>query len=311
MTVQKEKSRELLTLGEALLPTTLVVESIQRWFAEDGLGQGDVTSLSIIDPTDRVTASLVAREAMIVSGIEPLSRGFQTPPLAGRLVLEQLVGEGLSVKPGTVIGRLQGGRRSVLAAERTILNLLGRLAGVASNTRRFVLAVQDTSSVICDTRKTTPGLRNWEKYAVACGGATLHRLGLHDAALFKDNHLEGIPLDSLADRLEAACREARSSRTLEFVEVEVDTLDQLDRVLTMEPGLVDIVLLDNMSDEEMREAVSRRDLSGSTIKLEASGGIDLDACHRVAGTGVDRIAVGSVTRSAQILDIGLDIQADP
>ncbi|MDG2423666.1 MAG: carboxylating nicotinate-nucleotide diphosphorylase [Phycisphaerales bacterium] len=310
MSNREDRLLELGALAERLLPTPFVVEAIQGWFMEDGLGQGDVTSTSIVEPTDRVTASLVAREAMIVSGIEPLIRAFATPPLAGRLVMEQFVDEGMSVKPGTVIGRIQGGRRSVLAAERTILNVLGRLAGVASMTRRFVLAVEGTPAVICDTRKTTPGLRAWEKYAVACGGGTLHRLGLHDAALFKDNHLVGIPEAELHGRLEAACREARAGRELDFVEVEVDTLAQFDIVLALEAGLVDIVLLDNMRDEDMREAVVRRDLAGSGIQLEASGGINLDDACRVAGTGVERIAVGSVTRTAQILDIGLDIQVD-
>ena len=301
---------DLDLLAERLLPTAEVVECIQRWFTEDGLNQGDVTSLAIVQPTDRVTASLVARDAMIVCGLEPLARAFTTPPLAGRVILEPLVDEGMSVTPGTVIGRIQGGRRSVLAAERTILNLLGRLSGVASITRRFVLAVEGTPAVICDTRKTTPGLRMWEKYAVACGGGTQHRLGLHDAALFKDNHLAGIPESALPERLMVACQEVRANRDLMFVEVEVDTLAQLDIVLTLEPGLVDIVLLDNMRDEEMREAVARRDLSGSAIQLEASGGIDLNDARRVAETGVERIAVGSVTRAASILDIGLDIQAD-
>ncbi|MEE2908525.1 MAG: carboxylating nicotinate-nucleotide diphosphorylase [Planctomycetota bacterium] len=310
MPAQEHSVIDLGLLAERLLPTAEVVERIQRWFTEDGLSQGDVTSLAIVKPTDRVTASLVARDAMIVCGLEPLARAFTTPPLAGRILLEPLVDEGMSVTPGTVIGRLTGGRRSVLASERTILNLLGRLSGVASTTRRFVLAVEETPAVICDTRKTTPGLRMWEKYAVACGGGTLHRLGLHDAALFKDNHLAGIPKADLAARLKVACHEARATRDLTFVEVEVDTLAQLDIVLTLEPGLVDIVLLDNMRDEEMREAVARRDLSGSAIQLEASGGIDLDDARRVAETGVERIAVGSVTRAAGILDIGLDIQAN-
>ena len=306
MSEQEDTVAGLKGLAQQLLPSSSVVECIQRWFAEDGLDRGDVTTNAIVQPTDRLTASIVAREVMVVSGLEPLARAFATPPLAGRLELRPSVEEGEAVTAGAVVAVIEGGRRSVLAAERTILNVLGRLAGVASTTRRFIRAIEGTSAVICDTRKTTPGLRLWEKYAVACGGGTLHRLGLHDAALFKDNHLAGLPEEDWSSRLDAACQEARAVPDLAFVEVEVDTLDQLDAVLAMEPGRVDIVLLDNMRPEEMQEAVHRRDLSKREILLEASGGITLDEAHRVALTGVDRIAVGALTRDATILDLGLD-----
>ena len=310
MTGSKHSVKPLAELSTQLLPTPHVVECIQTWFAEDGLDRGDVTSNSIVSPTDRVVASIVARETLIVSGLEPLARAFDTPPLAGRVVLHADVAEGALAKPGTCIGRLEGGRRSVLAAERTILNLLGRLCGVATMSARFVKAIDEFPAVICDTRKTTPGLRLWEKYAVACGGVTLHRLGLHDAALYKDNHLVGIAASDLKEHLDKAIREARTTPDLSFVEVEVDTLEQLDAVLAIERGLVDIVLLDNMPSEQMAEAVQRRNLSGSNILLEASGGIDLDSASHAAASGVDRIAVGAVTRHASMVDIGLDIKVD-
>ncbi|MDG2093704.1 MAG: carboxylating nicotinate-nucleotide diphosphorylase [Phycisphaerales bacterium] len=302
--------KPLVELSAELLPTPHVVESIQGWFSEDGINRGDVTTNSIVSPTDRVIASIVARDTLIVSGLEPLARGLSTPPLAGRVMLHADVAEGALATPGTCIGRLEGGRRSVLAAERTILNLLGRLSGVAVMTGRFVKAVEQWPAVICDTRKTTPGLRLWEKYAVACGGGTLHRLGLHDAALYKDNHLVGIADSELQSRLGEAIRDARATPDLSFVEVEVDTLEQFDAVLSLEPGLVDIVLLDNMPSEQMSEAVQRRDLSGSGILLEASGGLNLDTAANAAASGVDRIAVGAVTRHAMIADVGLDIQVE-
>ena len=309
MTLSEDTKRDpgfLHDLAAQLLPASEVVADLQRWMAEDGLDRGDVTSNAIVDSRSRVSAQLVARDTLVVCGLSLMAQALSTPPLAGRLEIEPVIEEGSTASSGTVIAEVAGGQRSLLAFERTLLNILGRLSGVASCTRKFVKAVEGTGAVICDTRKTTPGLRYWEKYAVACGGGTLHRLGLHDAALFKDNHLAGIGIHELGDRLAQACREARSHAELKFVEVEVDTMEQFDVVLGLESGLVDIVLLDNMADDERREAVHRRDLSGSSILLEASGGIDLESVHRVAMTGVDRIAVGALTRMATILDIGLD-----
>ena len=296
----------LANLADQLLPLEDMVKDLQRWMAEDGLDRGDVTSNAIVDSRSTVSASLVARDTLVVCGLELMARALATPPLAGRLEIEPAIDEGSTVTAGTIMGKVSGGHRSLLALERTLLNILGRLCGVATCTRRFVKAVEGTGAIICDTRKTTPGLRYWEKYAVVCGGGTLHRLGLHDAALFKDNHLAGISIEDLGDQLGQACRQARDKADLKFVEVEVDTMEQFDVVLGLEHGLVDIVLLDNMTDDERREAVHRRDLSGCPILLEASGGIDLESVHRVAMTGVDRIAVGAVTRMATILDIGLD-----
>jgi nicotinate-nucleotide pyrophosphorylase (carboxylating) len=298
---------DLIHLSARLLPTAAVSESVQQWFVEDGLDRGDVTSNAIIETGQQAHGRITVREAMVVAGLEPLTRALAAPPLSGRVQLHPTVPDGAAVAAGDTIARIQGGYRSVLAAERTILNLLGRLCGVATLTRRYVDAVEGTSAVICDTRKTTPGLRLFEKYAVACGGGTLHRLGLHDAALFKDNHLAGLAANQLGPRLETACREVRQLRDLDFVEVEVDTLAQLDVVLSLEAGLVDIALLDNMPDADLVKAVARRNASGRSIQLEASGGIGFDRLKSVAATGVDRIAVGALTRAATMLDVGLDL----
>ena len=163
------------------------------------------------------------------------------------------------------------------------------------------------SAEICDTRKTTPGMRRLEKYAVRCGGGTMHRVGLYDAALYKDNHLAALPEDSWAARLGEAITSARRDHQLTFVEVEVDTLRQLEEVLTLPAGLVDIVLLDNMSSGSLQRAVELRNERRSELKLEASGGVTLESVRAIAESGVDRISVGAITHSAPWLDIGLDL----
>jgi nicotinate-nucleotide pyrophosphorylase (carboxylating) len=189
-----------------------------------------------------------------------------------------------------------------------MLNLLGRACGVASLARRFVDAVDGTCAVICDTRKTIPGLRSLDKYAVRCGGGVLHRCGLHDAALYKDNHLAGVAAPDLASVITAAARAARDEGPLRFVEVEVDSLRQLEAVLTVDAGVVDIVLLDNMSLEQLRAAVAMRDERRDEMLLEASGGITLARVRDVAETGVDRISAGALTHAAPALDVGLDLR---
>ena len=167
-----------------------------------------------------------------------------------------------------------------------------------------------TGATICATRKTTPSVRVFEKYAVACDGADPHRFGLFDAMLVKDNHLDSVSLSELAPRLDLAAHGAREKHRLAFVEVEVDTLEQLDRVLTCRPETVDIVLLDNMSNADLRAAVERRNAARPTWRLEASGGVTLETVRGIAETGVDRISVGAITHSAPSLDVGLDAGAD-
>lgn len=188
-----------------------------------------------------------------------------------------------------------------------MLNLVGRLSGIATLTRLYVDAIAGTTTVICDTRKTTPGMRSLEKYAVRCGGGTLHRLGLHDAVLFKDNHLQHLGPGEFAPTVAAAAKAARDRYDLRFVEVEIDTLEQLHLVLEIERGLIDMVLLDNMSLDQMRDAIICRDRLAPDLLLEASGGIALDHVRAVAEAGVDRISVGALTHSAPSLDVALDL----
>jgi nicotinate-nucleotide pyrophosphorylase (carboxylating) len=226
--------------------------------------------------------------------------------------------DGQAIAAGQALGRIDGPGRGLLAAERPLLNFLGRLSGIASLVRKYVDAVAGTAARIYDTRKTTPGWRSLEKYAVRQGGGWNHRAGLFEAVLIKDNHLAfgehlgqmgTVPLFSpaeavvrarrfLADRLGPAGRDV-------IVEVEVDTLEQLDEVLAARP---DLILLDNMTPAQLREAVGRRDAAGTAIELEASGGIDLATVRQIAETGVERISVGAVTHSAATLDFGLDWQ---
>ena len=218
--------------------------------------------------------------------------------------------DGDAVPANTVIARLKGSKRQLLAVERPALNLLGRLSGVASTAASFVTAAGSPLPVkakVYDTRKTLPGLRVLEKYATRCGGAMCHRTGLFDAVLIKDNHIAGIGLDGLVRVLSETAKRAKADYSPEFVEVEVDTLDQLARVLTVPPGLVDVVLLDNMSPIQLRQAVSMRDKTGSRIELEASGGVRLDTVRTIAETGVDRISAGAITHSAPWLDVALEI----
>lgn len=274
----------------------------------EDLGEtGDVTSACIVPDGTVASADIVAREAGVIAGLAAVPALLQAFAPDVRFERENRDGDPCSA--GVVLGRLRGDRRQILGVERTLLNLLGRLSGVATITRRYVQAVLGTHAVICDTRKTTPGLRSLEKYAVRCGGGTLHRLGLHDAVLIKDNHLAGVATDVLSDTLTDAIAAARSAHDLRFVEVEVDTLDQLDRVLECESGLIDIILLDNMSSEDLRAAVVRRDDRASSLQLEASGGVTLETVRAIAETGVDRISVGALTHGAVSLDVALELES--
>jgi nicotinate-nucleotide pyrophosphorylase (carboxylating) len=217
-----------------------------------------------------------------------------------RLTYEPQVADGTAVEPGTTVATVSGPLRSILAAERTALNFLQRLSGVASLTRKYVDAVAGHRAKILDTRKTTPGWRLLEKYAVRMGGGTNHRIGLFDGILIKDNHLAGIGGD-----VQLAVEKARSAPGNDWlpVEVEVDTLEQLNEALAAK---ADLALLDNMTLDQLREAVRRRDAAAVATKLEASGGVNLATVRDIAATGVDRISIGAITHSAPALDIGLD-----
>jgi nicotinate-nucleotide pyrophosphorylase (carboxylating) len=266
----------------------LTVTDVDRWLAED-VGEGDLTSLAVVDEDATCAARILAKEAGVICGLPMAAEVFD------RLgaTLEPLASDGDSVQPGPV-AHVDGPARSVLAGERLALNVLGRLSGIATLTRRYVDAVDGTGAVILDTRKTTPGLRALEKHAVACGGGRNHRLGLYDGILIKDNHLR------VAGSLAAAVE--RSKEAGVPVEVECDTLDQVREALAAD---ADSILLDNMSVQELREAV---ELAGGRVRLEASGGVTLETVRAIAETGVDFISVGALTHSAPSLDVSMEVE---
>lgn len=260
---------------------------VQAWLAED-VGEGDLTSLSVVEEEASCAARLLLKERGVVCGLEAAAAVFEA--LGARL--EPLAAEGELVGSGPV-ARVQGPARAVLTGERLALNLVGRLSGIATLTRRYVDAVAGTGVAILDTRKTTPGLRALEKHAVRCGGGRNHRLGLFDAVLIKDNHLR------LAGSIRVAVERARIAEVP--VEVECDTLDQVREAL--DAGATGI-LLDNMPPAELREAVA---LAAGRARLEASGGVTLASVRAVAETGVDVISVGALTHSSRSLDVSLEV----
>jgi nicotinate-nucleotide pyrophosphorylase (carboxylating) len=260
---------------------------VRAWLAED-VGSGDATSNAVIDADAVCEARILVREPGVISGLRAAAAVFEA--LGARL--EPLAADGDCVDPGPIAG-LEGPARAVLTGERLALNLLGRLCGIATLTRRYVDAVDGTGATILDTRKTAPGLRELEKEAVRAGGGTNHRLGLDDGVLIKDNHLRLAP--SIVD----AVRRARSTGLP--VEVECDTLDQVGEALA---ASADRILLDNMSPDELRAAVS---LAAGRTELEASGGVSLETVRAIAETGVDFISVGALTHSARALDVSLEV----
>lgn len=224
------------------------------------------------------------------------------------LDVDVLMADGDTLARASAIATVTGPLRSILSFERVALNFLTHLSGIASTTWQYVQLTEGTKAGIYDTRKTIPGLRTLAKYAVVCGGGKNHRIGLFDAILIKDNHIAHIPPRKLADALKTAFETVRQSpRPPKFIEVEVDTLDQLKIVLDCD---VDMVLLDNTDCDTLKQAVAIRDKTTPHVELEASGGVDLSTVKAIAQTGVDRIAIGAVTHSAPALDIGLDIDAD-
>lgn len=272
---------------------------IQLALAED-IGEGDVTSRYFIPEERRACAFVAVRKDGVVSGVELAARVFNT--VDAGLEVEILIGDGSRVAAGALLIRVEGSARSILTAERTALNFLQRLSGVASLTSRYVEQVKGTNTRILDTRKTTPGYRLLEKKAVVHGGGTNHRIGLYDRAMVKDNHLvaEGGP-----EAVQAAILKLKSEKPEVEVELEADDLDQVRTFLTMEG--VDHILLDNMTTEELSAAVLLRG-ERSRPQFEASGGITLKVLRDIAKTGVDFISVGALTHSAPALDIGLDFE---
>jgi len=275
------------------LPATLdLMDFIRRTLGED-LGQGgDVTSRATIAEDARFTAEMNARQELVVAGIEIAAGFFRM--LDGSVGIERLVEDGARVVPGTTLMRLAGRARAMLAAERSALNTLQHLSGVATLTRSYVDAIAGTGATLIDTRKTIPGLRSLEKYAVRMGGAENHRLRLDDGVLIKDNHV------AVAGGVAEAVRRAREANTGLQVQVEVDRIDQIEPALA---ASADRLLLDNMDPAMLREAVK---LVAGRVPLEASGGVTLETIRFIAETGVDYISVGRITQSAPAVDIGLD-----
>lgn len=272
---------------------------------EDLGERGDISSALIIPANTHAKGAYRARKFGVICGTEllhPLVEIF-----GGNLNITINKKDGVRVNAGEEIAQVEGEYRTLLAYERTSLNLLTHLSGIATLTSRFVETVKANcpKTDICDTRKTHLGLRGLEKYAVFCGGGTPHRYGLYDAVLWKDNHLSGIPLNELENRLKSAIAEGyKLTPKPKFFEVEVDTLEQLEVVLKTP---IDIVLLDNMTCEDLKKAVNIRDNVAPSIKLEASGSVTLDSVTQIAKTGVDRISIGALTHSALAHDIGLDL----
>jgi nicotinate-nucleotide pyrophosphorylase (carboxylating) len=278
---------------ELRLPSSVVDKAVAQALAEDlGLG-GDVTTEATIPVGTRASGVIAARQAGTIAGVQLAEAAFKT--LDPFTQFEVLVGDGSRIEVNGVIARVSGGARALLTAERTALNFLGHLSGIATLTARYVAAVAGTKARIIDTRKTTPGLRALEKFAVRCGGGVNHRFGLFDAVLIKDNHILA------AGGIDAALQRARThAGHMVKVEIEVTTLDEVDDVLQLAP---DAILLDNMPLSTLQASV--QEVAGRIV-TEASGGVNLDTVRAIAETGVDLISVGALTQSAPVLDIGLD-----
>ena len=276
-----------------------------RMAIEEDLGQGDMTSGLLFKDDTIAKSNIISREEIVVCGMD-VAREILTR-FDERLKLKVLVKDGQSAYVGCRIATIEGPLRSMLSAERVVLNFLQRLSGIATTTRKFVRAVQGTKARIYDTRKTMPGWRILEKYAVRCGGGFNHRLGLYDAVLIKDNHLAQLGRN-FYPKLKKIIEQARKVKGAKFIAVEVDHVDdQLNHVLKI-PG-IDIVLLDNMGQWQLNHAIEMRNaMCGKNKKplLEASGNITLSNVSAIAQCGIDRIAVGAITHSAAAVDIGLD-----
>jgi len=285
-----------LLCPDAFLSPLEIDDVVTRALAEDLGRAGDVTSIATIPEDSAARAIVVARSAGVIAGLPLVAAAFRK--LAPDIAITPHARDGASVAAKTALMRVVGPARAVLAAERVALNLLGHLSGVATATHEFVRRVKGARTRICCTRKTTPGLRALEKYAVRCGGGFNHRFGLDDAMLIKDNHI------AVAGGIRPVLERARASAGhLVKIEIEVDGLNQLAEVLAV--GLADAVLLDNMDVADMRQAVT---MVGGRFPLEASGGITLDTIEAVASTGVDYASSGWITHSAPNLDVALDIE---
>ncbi|MCE2882953.1 MAG: carboxylating nicotinate-nucleotide diphosphorylase [Planctomycetaceae bacterium] len=277
--------------------------AVTRALAEDLGGRGDITSQVSVDASAYGRATIQSRGDGVIAGL----RVAEIIAERAGLSLEIHADDGTRVARGARVATLEGAWQTLLAHERTVLNFLTLLSGNATLSARFSDAVHGTRAAICDTRKTLPGLRTLQKYATRCGGAQLHRIGLFDAVLLKDNHLGAFAAGTLGPRVLEASRRARTLGSVAFIECEVDSLSQLDELLALPAGTLDWVLLDNMDPATLADAVRRRDARAPSVRLEASGGVRLDTVRAIADSGVDRISVGAITHSAPALDLGLDL----
>ncbi|HEY3694709.1 carboxylating nicotinate-nucleotide diphosphorylase [Phenylobacterium sp.] len=277
-------------------PDILIAPVVRLALAEDLGRAGDVTAQACIDADAVLRARFVARKPGVVAGLDCARLAILELDPGAAFVF--LAADGQAVAAGQAAAKVEANARALLSAERTALNLLGRLSGVATLTRAYVDAVAGTQARIADTRKTTPGLRHLEKYAVRCGGGVNHRFGLDDAILIKDNHI------AVAGGIRPVLQRAKSAAGhLVKIEIEVDTLEQLATVL--EVGLADAVLLDNMSPATMTQAVA---MVAGRMTIEASGGITHASAAAISESGVDYLSSGAITHSSPNLDVGLDIE---
>ncbi|MCS7463184.1 carboxylating nicotinate-nucleotide diphosphorylase [Paenibacillus doosanensis] len=275
-----------------------VRKNLKLWLEED-IGMGDVTTMTTV-PADQQSKGIIhLKDSGVIAGLPVAEAVFSL--IDSNLVFEAKVREGEQAAYGTVLAEVSGSTRSILLGERLALNLMQRMSGIATRTRQFVDALEGLPTRLVDTRKTTPGHRLLEKYAVRVGGGHNHRFGLYDAVMIKDNHIKG------AGGIAEAIRGARAQipHTMK-IEVEVENMAQLEEALAAQP---DIIMLDNMSPAQMSEAVVRMKSQAPHILVEASGSVSLDTIHAIASTGVDVISVGRLTYSVQALDISLDLNA--
>jgi len=291
----KRQDLKFMTEIAGGLPALLITRAVEAALLEDLGLTGDITTNATVSAKAVATGVFEARGPGVISGLDVARETFRI--LDPAVTFEAHVSDGDAVAAKTVVATVKGNARAILTGERVALNFMGRMSGIATLTRRFVDAVAGTKAHIADTRKTTPGLRAFEKYAVRCGGGHNHRTGLFDAVLIKDNHIVA------AGGIQAAIRAARAaSGHMVKIEIEVDTLEQLAVVLTHN---VDAVLLDNMTNDRLRKAVAMVDGRALT---EASGGVSLPTVAAIAATGVDLISAGALTHSAAVLDLGLDFK---
>lgn len=283
------------------LPRLMVEESVRAALLEDLGRAGDITTNATIAPDATAIAVMASRDDGYISGLALAEVAFRL--MDEGIEFEALVNDCDHVRPGTELAKISGNARAILSAERVALNFLMHMCGISTYTAKFAEKVAHTGAQVCDTRKTIPGHRSFEKYAVRCGGGANHRFGLDDAILIKDNHI------AVSGGVARAVENARSYiGHMVKVEIEVDNLDQMKEALSAKP---DVILLDNMTNEQLVEAVAiNKSDNGGSVKLEASGNVSIETVKAIAETGVDYISTSKITMAAPTLDIGLDIKLD-